>query len=218
MVAGSRNLLIEKILGLRWLDLNQRVFGREPKGWFLSRGGNRSEHFRCCFARGIRGTRCMRSHICLHHATTKYFSNSFVFKNKIEKEGLPRDSRLGRRGLSSNLGAPTIYFFVFNALFLMLQRQKLGSKYKPLHAFYCTTLLFRNRVQINFARDLRCGVPRTVPASFLLECLRYQASARGCASNAAFAVIGHAYCGGTPLRRRGIGRYSTVGWCRTGCG
>ena len=37
----------------------------------------------------------MRSHICLHHATTKYFSNSFVFKTKIEKEGLPRDSTPG---------------------------------------------------------------------------------------------------------------------------
>jgi hypothetical protein len=30
----------------------------------------------------------MRSHISVHRATTKYFSNSFVFKNKIEKEGL----------------------------------------------------------------------------------------------------------------------------------
>src|SRR5258705_13224781 len=39
-------------------------------------------------------------------------------------------------------------------------RQKRGSKYKPLHAFYCATLLFRNRVQINFARDLRYGVPQ----------------------------------------------------------
>ena len=37
---------------------------------------------------------------------------------------------------------------------------------------------------------VRCAP--TVPASFLLECLRYQASARGCASNAAFDVIGHA--------------------------
>jgi hypothetical protein len=34
----------------------------------------------------------MRSHISVQRATTKYFSNSFVFKNKIEKEGLPRDS------------------------------------------------------------------------------------------------------------------------------
>ena len=37
----------------------------------------------------------MRSHIFVHRATTKYFSNSFVFKNKIEKEGLPRDSPAG---------------------------------------------------------------------------------------------------------------------------
>ena len=33
----------------------------------------------------------MRSHISVHRATTKYFSNSFVFKNEIEKEGLPGD-------------------------------------------------------------------------------------------------------------------------------
>ena len=33
----------------------------------------------------------MRSHISVHLATTKYFSNSFVFKNEIEKEGLPGD-------------------------------------------------------------------------------------------------------------------------------
>src|SRR6267142_2495352 len=39
----------------------------------------------------IRGTPCMRSHIFVHLATTKYFSNSFVFKTEIEKEGLPGD-------------------------------------------------------------------------------------------------------------------------------
>ena len=33
----------------------------------------------------------MRSHISAHRATTKYFSNSFVFKTEIEKGGLPRD-------------------------------------------------------------------------------------------------------------------------------
>jgi hypothetical protein len=33
----------------------------------------------------------MRSHIFVHRATTKYFSNSFVSKIKIEKEGLPGD-------------------------------------------------------------------------------------------------------------------------------
>ena len=37
----------------------------------------------------------MRSHISVHRATTKYSSNSFIFKNKIEKEGLPRDSPAG---------------------------------------------------------------------------------------------------------------------------
>ena len=34
----------------------------------------------------------MRIHISVHRATVKYFSNSFVFKTEIEKEGLPRDS------------------------------------------------------------------------------------------------------------------------------
>jgi len=143
------------------------------------------------------------------------FLTRLFFKNKIEKEALPRDSRLAwAQGAEFKSRRPD-HLLCFNSLFLMLQRQKLGSKYTLLHAFYCTTLLFWNRVQINFARDLRCGVPRTVPAS-PLECRRYQASARGCALNAAFAVIGNAYCGRTPLRRRGIGRYSTVGWCRTG--
>jgi len=33
----------------------------------------------------------MRSHIAVHGATTKTFSNSFVFKPEIEKEGLPGD-------------------------------------------------------------------------------------------------------------------------------
>ncbi len=43
----------------------------------------------------------MRSHIFVHHATTKYFSNSFVFKMEIEKEGLPGDitRALGAGGL-----------------------------------------------------------------------------------------------------------------------
>src|ERR1700731_4505639 len=39
----------------------------------------------------IRGTPCMRSHMFVHRATAKYFSNSFVFKTEIEKEGLPGD-------------------------------------------------------------------------------------------------------------------------------
>src|SRR5260370_1734919 len=71
---------------------NIEAFGSEPKGWFLSRGGKRSEHFRCYFAMGkIQGTPCMRSHISVHRATARYFLKSFIFKTEIEKEGLPRD-------------------------------------------------------------------------------------------------------------------------------
>jgi hypothetical protein len=33
----------------------------------------------------------MRSHLSVDGPTTKFFSNSFVFKNGIEKEGLPGD-------------------------------------------------------------------------------------------------------------------------------
>jgi hypothetical protein len=49
----------------------------------------------------IRGTPRMRSHISVHRATTKYFSNSFIFKTEIEKGGLPKGSPadLGAGGL-----------------------------------------------------------------------------------------------------------------------
>jgi hypothetical protein len=65
--------------------------------------------FRLFFAMvKIQGTRCMRSHISVHRATTKYFSNSFVFKIKIEKEGLPRDRTpdLGAGGPRFESGRP----------------------------------------------------------------------------------------------------------------
>jgi hypothetical protein len=56
----------------------------------------------------IRGTPRMRSHISVHRATTKYFSNSFVFKTEIEKEGLPGDitPALGAGGLRFKSGRP----------------------------------------------------------------------------------------------------------------
>jgi hypothetical protein len=51
--------------------------------------------FRLAFAMGkIRGTQCMESHISVHRATTKYFSNSFVFKNEIEKNDFQEVARL----------------------------------------------------------------------------------------------------------------------------
>ena len=40
----------------------------------------------------IRGTPCMRRNILVHRATTKISANSFAFRSKIEKEGLPRGS------------------------------------------------------------------------------------------------------------------------------
>ena len=56
----------------------------------------------------IRGTLGMRRHISVHLATTKYLANSLVFKPKIEKEGLPRDSTpaLGAGGLRFKSGRP----------------------------------------------------------------------------------------------------------------
>jgi hypothetical protein len=56
----------------------------------------RTSRVRLFFAMGkIQGTPDMRSHISVHPVTTKYFSNSCVFKTKIEKEGLPRGSPAG---------------------------------------------------------------------------------------------------------------------------
>ena len=50
----------------------------------------------------------MWSHISVYGATTKYFSNSFVFKNEIEKEGLPGDiaPALGAGGPRFKSGRP----------------------------------------------------------------------------------------------------------------
>ena len=61
----------------------------------------------------------MRSHISVRGATTKYFSNSFVFKTEIEKEGLPRDSPagLGAGGPEFKSRRPDHFmFFVFRHL------------------------------------------------------------------------------------------------------
>src|SRR5271169_2560065 len=72
-------------------------------------GRKRSEILRLLFAMvKIRGTLCMRRHISVHRATAKYFSNSFVFKTKIEKEGLPRDSTPALGAPTSTLTAPSL--------------------------------------------------------------------------------------------------------------
>jgi hypothetical protein len=61
----------------------------------------------------------MRNHILVHLATTKHFSISFVLKNKIEKEGLPKDSApdLGAGGLRFKSGRPDQKYL---ACFLLL--------------------------------------------------------------------------------------------------
>jgi hypothetical protein len=94
--------------------VTRRPFGFQPKGWCLSRSRNGSAHFRRYFTMGkIRGTPCMRSHICVHRATIKYFSNSFIFKTEIEKEGLPADiTPWAQEVPGSNPGAPTILRFL----------------------------------------------------------------------------------------------------------
>jgi hypothetical protein len=61
----------------------------------------------------------MRNHILVHLATTKHFSISFVLKNKIEKEGLPKDSPagLGAGGPGSKSGRPDRKYRVFSSTY-----------------------------------------------------------------------------------------------------
>src|SRR6266403_4199737 len=59
---------------------------------------------------------------------------------------------------SSNLGAPTTYFFIINELSLKLQRWRpnLGPAWVQIQAsprFNCATLFFGYRMQVNLARD-----------------------------------------------------------------
>ena len=58
----------------------------------------------------------MRSHIFVHGATTKYFSNSFVFKRRLKRKDFREIVRLtwAQQVPSSNLGAPTTLCFLFS--------------------------------------------------------------------------------------------------------
>ena len=85
------------------------VFDSDVLALVLFNGLRLADAFRWFFAEGeIGGTLCMRSHISVQRATIKYFSNSFVFKTKIEKEGLPRDGTpdLGAGGRRVRISAP----------------------------------------------------------------------------------------------------------------
>jgi hypothetical protein len=76
----------------------------------------------------------MRSHISARAATTKYFSNLFVFKTKIEKEGLPRDDTpdLGAGGPRFKSGRPDqnisrIFFELLKARFTQNSSVEFGQ-------------------------------------------------------------------------------------------
>jgi hypothetical protein len=119
---------------------------------------------RLLFAMGkTRGTPCTRRHIVVHRATGKYFSSSFVFKSEIEREGLPRDNPagLGAGGLEFKSPRPDHLLFRFQFTFggrwlhRGLNFGSFGSQHEALHVFHDATLLFRYRVQLNLARDVR---------------------------------------------------------------
>jgi hypothetical protein len=75
---------------------NTAPFRLSTEGLVLRKSRTSVNAFRCFFAEGeIGGTPCMRSHIFIHLATTISFAKPFIFKIKIEKEGLPRDSPAG---------------------------------------------------------------------------------------------------------------------------
>src|ERR1035438_9991378 len=86
--------------------------------------------FRLAFAMGkIRGTLCMRRHLSVHRATTKYFSNSFVFKTKIDKEGLPRDSTPDLGGGGRIYRAPEVVATIFLEIRLDRKSTRLNSSH-----------------------------------------------------------------------------------------
>jgi hypothetical protein len=120
-------------------------------------------HFGLPFAMGkIQGTPCMRIHISVHRATVKYFSNSFVFKTEIEKEGLQEIARLAwaQEVPSSNLGAPTksilfVLHYLESHIFLLQllwisRRQEVG---------FCKSFNLHNFVDCAQARTQKAGVP-----------------------------------------------------------
>src|SRR6266550_1233479 len=86
----------------------------------------------------IRGTLRMRSHISIHRATTKYFSNSFVLKTRLKRKDFQEIVRLpwAQEVPSSNLGAPTTNSCVFNSLLLMplAPEPELGSVWVQMQA------------------------------------------------------------------------------------
>ena len=93
----------------------------------------------------------MRSYIFVHRATTKYFSNSFVFKTEIEKEGLPGDITPALGAGSSNLGAPTNLYLLLTGIsqkpFPALARGFLRSPFSSGWFVHCASFLADRNVR-----------------------------------------------------------------------
>jgi hypothetical protein len=66
----------------------------------------------------------MRSHISVHRAATKYFSTRLFSKLRLKRKDFQEILRLpwAQEVPSSNLGAPTTYYFIFNELSGIPQR------------------------------------------------------------------------------------------------
>ena len=62
----------------------------------------------------------MRSHISVHRATTKYFSNSFIFKTRLKRKDFQEIAPLAwaQEAPGSNPGAPTTNLLNYLRLFL----------------------------------------------------------------------------------------------------
>src|ERR1700746_3711152 len=122
----------------------------------------------------------MRRHISVHHATTKYFSNPFVFKTRIEKEGLPRDSPagLGAGGREVKYRPPhkniSLFFFRLRKMADRISQfaSRLVSESSP-HAEFCKNTGRQEcysetieRTQVNRQRSGKYGGNSGDPAHF----------------------------------------------------
>ena len=104
----------------------------------------------------------MRSHICVHRATTKYFSNSFVFKTEIEKEGLPGDitPALGAGGPRFKSGRPdqNISRVFFSLLKAPFTAKHICGILSDRRSGFATHLVSESSPQDEFAKTSGAGV------------------------------------------------------------
>jgi hypothetical protein len=98
---------------------NLQPFGKEPKVGFTQEPGIGRRSFAGSSLRGKMGGDSTHAEPhCGTSCTTKFRTNSFVFKNEIERKDFQEIARLAwaQEVPSSNLGAPTIHAFCFPSL------------------------------------------------------------------------------------------------------